>query len=297
MQAIVELLQGSVGTFVALCTILGLVVGSFLNVVIHRLPTMLKIRWRADCQWLESGAAPGPDGSPRYDLSYPPSSCPKCAKEIGARDNIPVLSYLLLRGQCRHCGARISPRYPAVELLCAAASAAVGYQFGFGIEAAAGLALTWTLMALAAIDLDTQYLPDELTLPLLWSGLVLAVVVGKGTGAFPVSPSQAIVGAASGYMSLWTVHHAFRLLTGREGFGYGDFKLLAALGAYGGWTVLLPILLISALAGSVVGVTLVVLGLHGRREPLPYGPFLATAGWLVLVFPEALVARWWPFSP
>jgi leader peptidase (prepilin peptidase)/N-methyltransferase len=297
MLAIVQLLQSSVGTFVIVCVVLGLVVGSFLNVVIHRLPKMLKARWKADCQWLESGVAAEKNGTPRYDLSHPSSSCPSCNRTISARDNIPVVSYLLLRGRCRHCGTGISLRYPAVELLSATASGLVAYQFGFGIEAAAGLLLTWMLLALAVIDLDTQYLPDELTLPLMWGGLALSVTVGRGVGAFPVNPSQAIVGAICGYLSLWTVHHAFRLLTGREGFGYGDFKLLAALGAFGGWTILLPTLLMSAIAGSVVGITLVVLGRHGRREPLPYGPFLAAAGWLALVFPQELVARWWPFSP
>jgi len=292
---VVELLRASPETFVIVCVTLGLVIGSFLNVVIHRLPKMLKARWRADCEWLEN-ATPQPISPPRYDLVYPPSTCPDCAERIGILDNVPVLSYLWLKGQCRHCRHAISVRYPLVELLCGVTSGLVGWHFGFGLEAGIGLLLTWTLIALAGIDLDTQYLPDELTLPLMWAGLVFAVGLGRDTGAFPVTPEQAIVGAAAGYLSLWSVHHAFRLITGREGFGYGDFKLLAALGAFGGWTVLLPIILLSAMAGSIVGVTLIVLGRHGRREPIPYGPFLAVAGWLTLVFPHEIVAPWWPFG-
>lgn len=293
---IIELLRSSAGTFVAVCVALGLVIGSFLNVVIHRLPKMLKARWRADCELLD--APPGTElaKAERYDLAYPLSSCPICSGKIGVQDNVPVLSYLLLRGRCRHCRNPISFRYPAVELLTGITSGLIAWHFGFGVEALAGLVMTWYLIALGGIDLDTQYLPDELTLPLMWMGLLLSVAFGHSTGAFPVSPSEAIIGAAVGYLSLWSVHHGFRLLTGREGFGYGDFKLLAALGAFGGWSVLLPIILLSALAGSVIGIGLIALGRHGRREPIPYGPFLAVAGWLVLVYPRETVAQWWPFG-
>jgi leader peptidase (prepilin peptidase)/N-methyltransferase len=292
----IELLRSSTGTFVAVSIALGLVIGSFLNVVIHRLPKMLKARWRADCELLDAPAGTELAKSARYDLAYPLSACPTCAGKITARDNVPVISYLLLGGRCRHCRNPISVRYPAVELLTGTTSGLVAWHFGFSVEALAGLVLTWYLIALGGIDLDTQYLPDELTLPLMWMGLLLAVLFGHSTGAFPVSPSEAIIGAVAGYLSLWSVHHGFRLLTGREGFGYGDFKLLAALGAFGGWSVLLPIILLSALAGSIIGIGLIALGRHGRREPIPYGPFLAIAGWLVLVYPHETVAPWWPFG-
>jgi leader peptidase (prepilin peptidase) / N-methyltransferase len=292
---IIELLRASPSAFVVLSAVLGLIVGSFLNVVIHRLPRMLMARWRVDCQLLD--AAPGSEAPPmpRYDLSHPASTCPACNCRIRAVDNIPVVSFVVLKGRCRSCGRAISPRYPAVELLTGLAFGLLGWQFGWGVEALAGWLLTGYLVALAGIDLDTQYLPDELTLPLLWAGLVLSVVVGRGAGLYPVSPAEAIVGAAVGYLSLWSVHHLFRLVTGREGFGYGDFKLLAALGAFGSWKVLLPIILLSALAGSIVGITLIAIGRHQRQQPMPYGPFLAAAGWLVLVFPHTLVTPWWPF--
>ncbi len=293
---IIELLRSSTSAFVVVCVVLGLVIGSFLNVVIHRLPKMLKARWRADCTLLDAPAGSELPETPRYDLAYPLSSCPTCSGKITARDNVPVISYLLLGGRCRHCRNPISIRYPAVELLTGCTSGLIAWRFGFSVEALAGLVLTWYLIALGGIDLDTQYLPDELTLPLMWMGLLLAVLFGHSIGAFPVSPSEAIVGAVAGYLSLWSVHHGFRLLTGREGFGYGDFKLLAALGAFGGWSVLLPIILLSALAGSIIGIGLIALGRHGRREPIPYGPFLAIAGWLVLVYPHETVAPWWPFG-
>jgi leader peptidase (prepilin peptidase)/N-methyltransferase len=293
---LIDVLRASTPIFAAVCAVLGLVVGSFLNVVIFRLPLMLKARWRTDCQLLDAPEGTEAPKAPRYDLAYPPSTCPGCGSRIRAIDNIPVLSYVWLRGRCRQCRSPISLRYPSVELLCGFACGVIGWQFGFGIEAMVGLILTWFLIALAGIDLDTQYLPDELTLPLLWCGLLLSVSSGQGVGAFPVSPTEAIIGAAAGYLSLWSVYHAFRLLTGREGFGYGDFKLLAAVGAFGGWTILLPVILLSAMAGAIVGITLIALGRHGRHQPMPYGPFLAIAGWLVLVFPHALVSPWWPFG-
>ena len=292
----VELLRASPGTFVTVCVALGLVVGSFLNVVIHRFPQMMKARWRVDCQLLDAPAGTALSKAPRYDLIYPASHCPACATPLRFRDNVPILSYLWLRGRCRSCQAAVSIRYPLIEALSGVASGWVGWHFGFGIESGAGLVLTWYLIALAVIDLDTQYLPDELTVPLLWGGLLLAVLWGRGTGAFPVSPSEAIVGATAGYLSLWCVHQGFRLVTGLEGLGYGDFKLLAALGAFGGWSILLPVALLSALAGSIVGIALLVTGRHKLREPLPYGPFLAIAGWLVLVTPHELIAAWWPFG-
>lgn len=293
-MALVDLLRGTPEVFFLVSAILGLMIGSFLNVVIHRLPRMLMNRWRSDCQMLDAPAGTSPPQTPRYDLSVPSSRCPACEARIRPVDNVPVLSYLWLRGRCRSCRTPISPRYPLVELLTGAAFAAVAWHDGFGVEALAGFGLTAGLIALAGIDFDTQYLPDELTLPLLWGGLLLSVVAGKGAGAFPVNPAAAIVGAATGYLSLWSVHQVFLRITGREGFGYGDFKLLAALGAFGGWTVLLPIVLLSALAGATVGISLIALGRHRRENPMPYGPFLAVAGWLVLVFPHPLVTAWWP---
>jgi leader peptidase (prepilin peptidase)/N-methyltransferase len=291
----IDLLRESTTALTLVCTILGLVIGSFLNVVIHRLPKMLQNRWRQDCQMLDAPAGATPPEMPRYDLSVPSSACPSCGTPIRAIDNIPVFSYLSLGGRCRSCGTRISPRYPLIELLTGALFGLIGWTFGFGIEAIAGLGLTATLIALACIDFDTQYLPDELTLPLLWAGLLLSVCFGRGNGLFPVSPADAIIGATAGYLSLWGVHHLFHRITGREGFGYGDFKLLAALGAFGGWTVLLPIILLSAIAGATVGIVLIWMGRHRREVPMPYGPFLAIAGWVVLFFPHLLVAPWWPF--
>jgi len=263
--------------------LLGLVVGSFLNVVIHRLPRMMEIEWRAQCAELE-GKEPPAEG--RYNLLVPRSHCPACQAPVRARDNVPVLSWLLLRGRCAACSARISARYPLVEALTAALSAAVAWKFGFGWAAGLGLVFTWMLIALTFIDADTTLLPDDLTLPLLWLGL-LANLLGHFA---PVTLQDAVIGAMAGYLVLWSIYWVFKLLTGKEGMGYGDFKLLAALGAWMGWKALLPIVLLSSVVGAVVGIALIVLARRGREVPIPFGPYLATAGLIVFLAGDRLTA-------
>ncbi|RMD71447.1 MAG: prepilin peptidase [Gammaproteobacteria bacterium] len=263
--------------------LLGLVVGSFLNVVIHRLPIMLERRWRRECatflgQEVEEGA--------RLDLLYPPSHCPHCGHRIKAGENIPLLSYLLLRGRCSACRAPISPRYPLVEFLTAALSVLVVWRFGPSLQAAFALPLVWALIALSFIDLDRQILPDEITLPVLWAGLLASLI--------PVfaDPESSILGAAAGYLLLWGVYQAFRLLTGKEGMGYGDFKLLALLGAWLGWQALPLIILIASLAGSLVGIALILLKGHHRDTPIPFGPFLALGGFIALLWGQEIMRFW-----
>ena len=297
-----ELLSQTSAAWVALAGVTGLLVGSFLNVVIHRLPIMLERDWREQCGELDArtGAAASGDGDAdahvatqvagRYNLIVPRSACPACHAPIKSWQNIPVLSWLLLTGKCASCKVPISLRYPLIELCCALLSAAVAWKFGFGWHAVAALGVTWALIALTGIDLDTQLLPDAITLPLLWAGLVASLFVGIGAGnggggaSLPVFPAEAIAGAAAGYLSLWIVYQVFRLCTGKEGMGYGDFKLLAALGAWMGVRMLLPIVLASALAGAVVGITLILSGRRGRGVPMPFGPFLAAAGWLAMMW-------------
>lgn len=256
--------------------VLGLAVGSFLNVVILRLPRIMQTQWRRECAEL-SGAGASDDG-PVFNLARPPSQCPDCGHRIGPLENVPILSYLFLRGRCSACGGRISARYPLVEALTALLTLAVVLRFGLGWEALAALSLTWGLIALAVIDYDTQMLPDSISLPLLWLGLILSVF-----GLFTDSRS-AIIGAAAGYLSLWTLFHLFRLATGKEGMGYGDFKLLAVFGAWFGWEYLPQVLLISALAGALLGILLIVTGRQARGVPMPFGPFLAIAGFLCLLW-------------
>jgi leader peptidase (prepilin peptidase)/N-methyltransferase len=261
----------------------GLAVGSFLNVVIHRLPKMMESEWRAQCAEL-SGSAP-PD-EPRYNLVVPRSTCPACGTAIRARDNIPVVSWLLLRGKCAHCAAPISPRYPLVEALTAALSALVIWKFGANSTGFAVCVFTWILIALTFIDADTTLLPDDLTIPLLWLGLL--------ANLFAVIPAvtlpEAVIGAVAGYLILWSVYWVFRLATGKEGMGYGDFKLLAALGAWLGWKALLPVLLLSSVVGAMVGIAMIVLQRRGRGVQIPFGPYLATAGFLVMMLGDRLPA-------
>ena len=288
------LLSQMPAAWVALAGLVGLLVGSFLNVVIHRLPIMLDRQWREQCTELDAPVAelppgPAPAAVEPYNLVVPRSACPACRAPIKSWQNIPILSWLWLRGKCAHCNAPISLRYPLIELLCAVLSAAVAWRFGFGWTAGAALAVTWTLIALTGIDLDTQLLPDALTLPLLWGGLLASLAASPGAGSsggasLPVSPAAAITGAAAGYLCLWAVYQLFRLCTGKEGMGYGDFKLLAALGAWLGWHMLLPIILCSASVGAVVGIALILSGRRGRGVPIPFGPFLAAAGWLAMMW-------------
>lgn len=264
---------------------LGFLVGSFLNVVSHRLPRMLEREWRAQCA--EYCGQPAPSQAP-YNLLTPASACPHCGHRIAWYDNIPIFSFLLLRGRCRACGARIAWRYPAMELASGVLTGAVAASFGWGAAALAAWALVWTLLALTAIDLETQLLPDILTLPLLWLGLLVNL---KATFA-PLE--SAVIGAVAGYLSLWTVYQAFRLLTGKEGMGFGDFKLLAALGAWFGWTVLPVIVLAASFVGAVVGIALILLAGHERARPIPFGPYLALGGLVALFWGRPLSA--WYFG-
>jgi leader peptidase (prepilin peptidase)/N-methyltransferase len=275
--------------------ILGLVVGSFLNVVIYRLPIILQREWRMQATELLPPAAAdtvlaGVDVSARFTLSVPRSACPACNAPITAWQNIPIVSWLVLRGRCAACKAPISARYPLVELATAALSAAVAWHFGFSANAACALLMTWTLVALTGIDIDHQLLPDNITLPLMWAGLLAAVVVGASDGALPVAPRDAIIGAAAGYLSLWLVFHLFRLVTGKEGMGYGDFKLFAALGAWLGWRVLPMVILLAAASGAVLGILMIVLRGRDRAAPMPFGPYLAAAGWLAMMYGNSLVS-------
>ena len=275
--------------------VIGLVVGSFLNVVIYRLPIMLDRQWRAQAsELLPSGLADtivvGTNGPERFTLSVPRSACPRCKAPIKAWQNIPVISWLVLRGRCASCKAPISPRYPAVELVTGALSAVVAWHFGVSLSAACALLVTWALVALTGIDMDHQLLPDDITLPLMWGGLLAAVVFGAVPGqALPVSPRDAVIGAAAGYLSLWAVYHLFRLVTGKEGMGYGDFKLFAALGAWLGWKLLPLVILLSAASGAVLGILMIVMRGRDRAAPMPFGPYLAAAGWLAMLYGDTLV--------
>jgi len=258
--------------WIALAGVLGLLVGSFLNVVILRLPARMAAAWRREARdvlELQADAVPLPPGIVRE-----PSHCPHCKHPLSAMDNIPLFGWLLLRGRCRYCRAKISIQYPLVELLSGVLSAVIVWKFGPSWAALAGLALTWTLIALSGIDLRTQLLPDQLTLPLLWLGLLLSLLP-----MFVTAPAS-ILAAAIGYLSLWSVYWAFKLLTGKEGMGHGDFKLLAALGAWMGPVALLPVILLSSLIGALVGGTLIMLRKHEREIPMPFGPFIAAAGWV-----------------
>ena len=290
-----ELLTGSPPLFITLAFLFALLVGSFLNVVIHRLPIMMERDWRLQAEELAASPAEGlPEG--RFDLIAPRSHCPACGAQITAMQNIPVVSYLLLRGRCASCKTPISLRYPVIEALTAVLTAVAAWRFGFGWEAAAAILMTWTLLAISVIDIDHQLIPDSLSLPLIWIGLGLSLFHPlPGAEVLFIPPKTAIAGALAGYLSLWSIYHLFRLLTGKEGMGYGDFKLLAALGAWLGWHMLLPVILISAVVGAVVGISLIVFRRHDRSVPIPFGPYLAAAGWIVMIFGQQIVARYFPY--
>ena len=276
-------------TLLGAVVLLGLIVGSFLNVVAYRLPIMMELAWRAQCAELDPNAVPVPAHARngRFDLAWPPSTCPSCGQRIAAIHNVPVLSYLALRGRCAGCGYRISLRYPSVETAAAILGVVVAYAFGPTWQTVAALGFTWSLLALTLIDLDHKLLPDSITLPLLWAGVVIAAFPIGGKPLFTDLHSS-VVGAVAGYLSLWTVYQLFKLITGKEGMGYGDFKLLAAIGAWLGWQKLPLVILLSAVVGSVVGVGLIAGG-RSRHVPIPFGPYLAAAGWVALVFGERLI--------
>lgn len=265
----IELLRTEPAAFITVATIFGLMFGSFLNVVIHRLPLMMEREWKAQCAELNAAE---PAALPAYNLVVPRSACPACGHQITALENIPVISYLFLGGKCAGCKTHISPRYPLVEALTGALAGCIAWKFGFGLSAFAALFFVTCLVALTFIDFDTQLLPDDITLPLLWAGLLFNLVDGF------TDPRSALIGAMAGYLALWSVYWLFKLVTGKDGMGYGDFKLLAAIGAWFGWTLLPAVILLSSVAGSVVGIALIVLAKHGRSVPIPFGPYLALGG-------------------
>jgi leader peptidase (prepilin peptidase)/N-methyltransferase len=271
----------------------GLCVGSFLNVVIHRLPKMLEREWRAQCAELAAADAPAVPQSPQaeeapYSLWVPRSACPGCGKAIPAKHNIPVLSWILLRGRCAACGSRIRARYPIVELAGGLVATYAAMRLGPTLAAFGAMVFCWSLIALTAIDLDTQLLPDDITLPLLWAGLAFNL------GATFVPLASAVVGAIAGYLALWSVYWGFKLLTGKEGMGHGDFKLLGAIGAWLGWQMLPLVILLSSVVGAAVGITLMAFAGHGRDKPIPFGPYLAAAGLIALFWGADIAARWVP---
>jgi leader peptidase (prepilin peptidase)/N-methyltransferase len=291
--------------FIGCCTLLGLLVGSFLNVVIYRVPVMMTDAMRAEHaelaamdaarvspEMLELSAEAIPKPAP-FNLVVPRSACPKCQAPITASQNVPVVSWLALGGKCANCRTPISARYPLIELLTGVASGVVAWRLGFGLPAAAGLFFTWTLVALTFIDLDTCLLPDQLTLPLVWAGLLLSLWHPVwAPGAMPVTPVSSIIGAAAGYLSLWSVYWLFLLIRKKEGMGYGDFKLFAAFGAWFGWQMLLPIILFASLVGSVVGIWLITRQRKGIETHIPFGPYLAAGGWLALLMGQSIVGRY-----
>lgn len=307
-DALLSMLVTSPLAWVALIFIFSLLVGSFLNVVIHRVPIMLDREWKAQAAEIlgeqQTANSPRPQSTAAgtdtqssalnspYNLFLPRSACPKCGTMITAAQNIPVISYLFLKGKCAKCGTRISARYPIVELSTAILSALVAWKFGFTWYTGAALLLTWFLIALSVIDFDTQLLPDNMTLPLMWIGLLLSLAGTIPEIGLPVDTRSSIIGAVAGYLSLWSLYQLFKLTTGKEGMGYGDFKLFAALGAWLGWQMLLLIILLSAFTGAVVGIALIVVRGRDRNIPIPFGPYLAAAGWIALMWGDELVGSY-----
>ena len=262
-----------------LCFAMGLCVGSFLNVVIYRLPKIMERDWQAQCAELRGEELPKQE---TFNLALPRSRCPACAHAISALENIPLASYLALRGKCSACGTHISLRYPLVEALSGLASAYAAWHFGFGLTAFAAMPFLWCMIALSFIDFDTQLLPDSITLPLVWAGLLLNL------GGTFVDLGSAVIGAAAGYLALWGVYWGFRIATGKEGMGFGDFKLIAAVGAWLGWQMLPLVVLASSFVGAIFGIALMLFARHGRNVPIPFGPYLAVAGAVALFWGKPL---------
>jgi leader peptidase (prepilin peptidase)/N-methyltransferase len=279
-MSIFQSFQAFPALFITTVVVLSLMIGSFLNVVIHRLPKMLERQWReelADLNGQEVAAAP------RYDLVLPRSQCPACGHRISALENIPVISYLALRGKCAACHTGISPRYPLIETLTGLLSGFIAWRYGYTWTTLAALVFVWAMIALAFIDLDTFYLPDDITLPLLWVGLLVNM------GGVFVDLQSAVIGAVAGYLALWTVFWGYKLATGKDGMGYGDFKLLAAIGAWLGWKMLPVVILLSSFVGAVVGISLIAFARHGRNVPIPFGPYLVMGGLIALFWGDQLV--------
>jgi len=264
------------GVFLGLIFVFGLAVGSFLNVVIYRLPVMMQNEWRRDC--LEFLEQPNSEDEKKFNLAVPRSRCGECGHQITSLENIPVLSYLLLKGKCKNCGTHISWQYPLVELFTGLVSLVVAWQFGVSIQTVAALFLSWCLIAASGIDIGHKLLPDNITLPLLWLGILLSFF-----NVF-VDLQSSVIGAMVGYMSLWSVFIVFKVITGKEGMGYGDFKLLALLGAWTGWKLIFIIILTSSVVGAVIGVTMILLKKNERGTQIPFGPYLAGAGWITLLW-------------
>jgi leader peptidase (prepilin peptidase)/N-methyltransferase len=275
----VEALRQSPAFFITLAVLLGLMVGSFLNVVIYRLPKLMERQWRTECAELTATAPPPAE---RFNLVVPGSACPKCGHRITPLENIPIASYVALGGKCSACRAPISPRYPLVEALAGALAGYIAWRYGVSVAMVGALIFAWAMIALTFIDLDTFFLPDSITLPLLWAGLLFNL------GGIYTSIQSAVIGAAAGYLALWTVFWGFKFATGKEGMGYGDFKLLAAIGAWLGWKMLPLVILLSSFVGAAVGIGLIALARRGRNVPIPFGPYLAAAGLIALFWGEGI---------
>jgi len=283
-----ELFTDAPVIFVAVAFAFALMVGSFLNVVIYRLPIMMQREWRDQCEELKD-ALPSDLPEGRFDLVMPRSRCPSCGQLIRAWQNVPILSYLMLSARCANCQNSISVRYPLVEMLTALLAAWCAWHFGFGWEALLAIGLSCALVAISLIDIDHQLIPDSIVLPLLWVGLILSLFHPMaGAETLFISPRDAIIGALAGYLSLWSVYQLFKMITGKEGMGYGDFKLLAALGAWLGWQSLHIIILMSAVVGAIVGIAMIALRGRDRQLPIPFGPYLAAAGWITMLYGDAM---------
>ncbi len=293
-MTILEFLASSQSAFIVVVGILGLLIGSFLNVVIYRLPIILQRDWKAQCvEYLEISSAEDKVENPQeetFNLVVPRSRCPECNHQITALENIPVISYLFLKGKCSNCGSHISTRYPIIEAITGLLSVVVAWQLGFTWATTAALFLTWALVALTMIDFDHQLLPDNITLPFLWIGLLLSLA-----HVF-TDPQSSIIGAAFGYMTLWSVFWAFKLATGKDGMGFGDFKLLALFGAWFGWQYLPVIILLSSLVGAVVGISLILFKGKDKNIPIPFGPYLAAAGWIAMLWGDDIINAYLTFS-
>jgi leader peptidase (prepilin peptidase)/N-methyltransferase len=286
---IVWFLQENTIVFLSLIFVFGLLIGSFLNVVIYRLPLIMEQQWKTECQeFLE--IEPDEDSSAVISLSTPASSCRTCGHEIRAWENIPVISYLLLKGRCSNCNSKISIRYPLIELAAGLASLAIAMHFGFSWSTLLGLVLTYALIALSMIDFDHQILPDNIIYPVLWLGLLISIP------GLLTDMQSALIGAAAGYLSLWSVFWLFKLLTGKEGMGHGDFKLLALFGAWLGWQYLPQIILLSSLVGAIIGISLMIFLGRDRNIPIPFGPYLAIAGWISLLYGEEINSAYLQFA-
>jgi len=288
-----QLFTDSPLVFIATVFAFALVIGSFLNVVIHRLPLMMERDWREQCAELANTPPDRELPQGRFDLVAPRSRCPSCGHLIAAWQNIPVISYMLLGGRCGHCKTAISARYPIVELLTAILAALCAWRFGVTWEAAMAIVMTVALVPVALIDADTQLIPDNIVLPLLWIGLAMTLWHPMAaSNVLFIAPKDAIVGAIAGYLSLWSIYQLFKLITGKEGMGYGDFKLLAALGAWLGWQQLPMIVLMSAVVGALVGIGLMLFRRHDRHVPIPFGPYLAAAGWITMLWGDRIKAAY-----